>query len=141
MEQNRLDLVVGGVRGEDQGTGTEAVGDCIEECVTRAAPGLLEPVTGRRGKRSDIRPAQLAGQAQPLRGIRHEAGVISRIRSEGMVEVCNGEAPSRFPREGSGGMQHGDRVRAARDCEDDGHAIGDAEASSRLTQSLADAGH
>ena len=56
-----------------------------------------------------------------------------------MVEVRDGELPIRVLRNGGARMEHGRRVRSAGNGEDEGHAIGDAEASGGLAKDIADA--
>jgi hypothetical protein len=81
MEQDRLDLVVGSVRREDQGIRSELVSDFIEEIVSGPPAGRLEAFTAGSGKGGHVGPAHLAWQGKRRCRIRNEGGVIGRIRS------------------------------------------------------------
>ena len=83
--------VVRRVGGGDQGAAL--CGELIEESVPCLAAGVLDGATLGARQRGDIGPAKGERQAQAIRRVLDEGGVIRALCAQPVVEMRDGEAP------------------------------------------------
>ena len=128
VEQDRLGLVVGGVRHEDRRRGVRHA--CrLEGVVSRRARPRLEV-----GSRGEGHAARIEPRAQPRRDVRHDARLALAAGSQAVVDVHRDRRESVVHREG----QERQRVGATRASDDDrrGHVVRHLESHRRRHQAL-----
>ncbi len=127
VEEQRLGLVVEGVRRHGLRVGPGRVEELVEERIAGHAAGLLEAVAALTGEGGDIGPANADRDSQASGEAGHELRVGPGARSQGVIEVRDPQAPARHAGCSMGKVQERDGVGTTGDGQDDGNPIGGAE--------------